>query len=386
MNNAPVSPEVARAALILSRECLKNRDSASEALARLDDGVELIALATGMYSLPMVAKHLKDLQPAWFNPQMTKQLELSFTLSHFVLRSELIAFHRRCIAPDNLEHAYIKGSALAEVFFNRPALRYARDIDVIVSRGDLPRIVNSAREAGYTILNSLDATRNLEDEAGIQAAIRYQKVISLVSPMGRHIEVHWKIDKDQGLFDELQLLRDADEVVLDGLVISTLQPVDHFIYVAYHCARHNWSKLHWLADLDAMASSPLVPHGQLLDKAESLGLKGLIDETLAFVHLSGHLEVVPPGRLGARILDRVMDILLNGDERRIEFANSQVATALPFPDLLSPSLRCRMKINRLWGRLSPQVSDYQAWPLPEQWQWVYRVTGPIGRMLRRGKS
>ena len=135
-----------------------------------------------------------------------------------------------------------------------------------------------------------------------------------------------------------------------------------------------------------MASSPLVPHGQLLDKAESLGLKGLIDETLAFVHLSGHLEVVPPGRLGARILDRVMDILLNGDERRIEFANSQVATALPFPDLLSPSLRCRMKINRLWGRLSPQVSDYQAWPLPEQWQWVYRVTGPIGRMLRRGKS
>lgn len=348
------------------------------------DGKELIDLSARVFSLPMVAKHLSYLRPAWFETSMTKELEVRYTLAHLVLKSELKKFHSLCIAPADGGHAYIKGFALANQFYDRSGMRYARDVDVLVHRKDIDGIVRRALSEDYEVLDPLHPPQMLKNQQDIRAALRYQKVINLISPRGSHIEVHWELDKDQGIFDEEQMIADGQEIDLDGFAVRTLRPIDHFIYVAYHCARHNWSSLHWLADLDAMARHPSVPKQELKSRAREMGLEGLIDETLGYLELSSDPDAAQPGGKGERILARAMEILIHGESRAREFANTQVSTAIPFPDLLAPWLRARVRRKRFWGRMQPQIADYHAWPLPDRWQWLYRVTGPAGRMLRKG--
>lgn len=381
-----ISTDVARAALLLSREYLRDEDAARAAVSLLENAEALIALSVEMFSLPMVAKHLNHLRPDWFDPSVTKPIEMQFAIGQMTLRAEQREFFEKCLKPDGHEYAFIKGIALADQFYDRPGIRFARDIDVLVKRQTAVEIVERALTEGYTLLDTVDYSKTLSDRQDIRAAHRYQQVFNLVSPKGRHIEVHLEVDKEQGIFDERQLLFKSHQIDIDGRSLKTLNPIDHFLYVAYHCARHNWSRLHWLADLAAMERSPLVDRRRLMERATEMGLGRLMDETLGFVALSADPSSASPDAPGARILDRALYILKHGEHKAVEFANSQASTALPFPDMLSPWLLRKVRVKRLWGRLKPHMSDYQSWPLPDHWQWVYWVAGPTRRVLRKRLS
>ena len=380
------SSRVVVAALILSRETLIDEAAARHAVSQLDDAKELLGFATQMYSLPMVAKHLNNLRPDWCGSEVVKEAETSFFIANLLLRTELKTFHQTCIVPTTHDYAYIKGIALAQQFYDRPNLRYARDVDVLVPRCAMKDVVERALAEGYRILDIVNLDRFLEEKQDIRAALRYLKVVSLISPKGQHIEVHGEIDKEQGIFDERQMLIDASTVAFDGIRVNTLDPVDHFIYVAYHCARHNWSKLHWLTDLDAMVRSSMISREDLFLRASEMGLRGLVEETLGFISLSANPGVVQEGELGERILAQAIDVLIHGERHALDLRNSQTTMALPFPELLSVRLRNRIQLKRLWGRLSPQFSDYHAYPVPDHWQWIYRLTGPTSRILQKMRN
>ena len=379
-----ISQDVARAALLLSREHLKDDDSARALLSRLPDGYPLISLSTQMFSLPMVAKHLTRLKPDWFNPEQTKPIEKEFVLRHMVLKAEQRAFIEDCILPFAPDYALIKGFALADQFYDQPSMRFARDIDVLVRRHSVNDVVERALAHGYALLDTVDHSKTLSDRQDIRAALRYQMVFNLLSPKGSHIEVHRKVDKEQGIFDERRLLFEAQETTFSGVTFRTLSPIDHFIYVAYHCARHNWSRLHWLADLAAMERSPLLKRGLLMERATQMGMDCLIRETLGYIELSADPDNVDADATGARIFERALEIAQHGESRAVHFANNQAATALPFPHMLSPWLLKKVRIRRFWGRMKPHMSDYHSWPLPDKWQWVYRLAGPTRRILRKG--
>lgn len=382
----PVSIAVAMAAVVLSQEHLADEVAARNIVAGLDDGVALIELATRMLSLPMVANHLRHIRPAWFKPESTRPVEVQFRLATMLLREEQNEFYEQCIAPVGCGHAFLKGVALADQFYDNPNIRFARDIDVLVGSHAVTDLVTLARTRGYNILDTVNPSNFLTNELDIRAALRYQRVVNLISPNGRCIEVHSELDKGQGIFDERRMLFASRRFASVDRSLVALDPIEHFIYVAYHCARHNWSRLHWVADLAAMARSPLINQRNLMLRAEQMGLKALIEETLGFVALSANPGAADSNAKGSRILTRVLDVLQNGDKRAMEFSNAQVSTALPFPDMLAPWLRRKVKLCRLLNRMKPHISDYHSWPLPDRWQWLYCVTGPTRRTLRKRQS
>ena len=378
-----LSTKVVTAALALSRETLTDEKAARGIVLQLDDATELINFSAKMYNLPLVVKHLNSLRPGWCDPNLVNSVETSFSVASVLSRSEQKAFHKICIEPIQTNYAYIKGFALSQQFYKRPYLRFARDIDVLVSPNALNDVVRLALSNGYRILNITSPNHFLDKEQDIRAALRYQKVINLISPKGQHIEVHSKVDKSQGIFDEQQMLVDSRTIIFEGTEIRTLQPIDHFIYVAYHCARHNWSKLHWLVDLDAMVRSQIVPESQLIERASDMGLRGLIEETLGFIALSENAEVACEGDKGAQILAQTMNVLTRGEQFVLDLEKTQTSMALPFPEFYSARLRHKIHIKRLINRMSPQFSDYSTYPLPDSWQWIYHILGPTSRLIRK---
>jgi hypothetical protein len=93
----------------------------------------------------------------------------------------------------------------------------------------------------------------------------------LVHRVTRHsVELHWQFADNPLLLDGLGALPQTQEVALfPGGVVRTLAKDDLFAYLCVHGASHSWSRLKWLADLNALVASesdaelvPLYRHAQ----------------------------------------------------------------------------------------------------------------------------
>ena len=113
----------------------------------------------------------------------------------------------------------------------------------------------------------------------------------LVGPDQVLIEVHRRLGKVSVLFDLNLALETTEEIELSGVRMQTLAKSIHFVYLCYHHARHFWSHLHWLADLDAMIRSSDFDRVQINKIADSLGIQPTIDAALDFHKLISDPEL-----------------------------------------------------------------------------------------------
>lgn len=162
----------------------------------------------------------------------------------------------------------LKGVTLAQLAYGSFKTKHARDIDLLVPPAFAPAALHVLEREGYAL--SYPAAQL--DEAQRHAVFRYAREVQL-----RHhdkrllVEMHWRPTNNPLLLQGIDAYAATQNVpLLDGGV-RTLAHEDLFAYLCVHGAQHAWSRLKWLADLNALLSASTVNLQQLYRYAESIG-------------------------------------------------------------------------------------------------------------------
>jgi hypothetical protein len=143
---------------------------------------------------------------------------------------------------------FLKGVTLNMLAYGTLALKRAVDIDLAVAAAAQPAAIAALRGSGYECL-----------EPGPEAG-----EAEILAWTGRHKHSAWRrgallVELHASLVDSPDMLRGVrldsprQEVeVTGGLSLPTLAPDELFAYLCVHGATHGWSRLKWLADVNAL--------------------------------------------------------------------------------------------------------------------------------------
>jgi hypothetical protein len=155
---------------------------------------------------------------------------------------------RRRFEAAGIDALFLKGVTLNMLAYGTLALKRAVDIDVAMAATAHPAAVAALREAGYECLEPGPEA----DEAEILAWTARHKH-SAWRRGGLLVELHASLVDSPDLLRGVSLDSPRQEVeVTGGLSLPTLAAEELFAYLCVHGATHGWSRLKWLADVNAL--------------------------------------------------------------------------------------------------------------------------------------
>lgn len=379
------------ALLFLSRAAIppQDTDHAREICVRVEDWPMLTDIAQRKFSLPFVYRNLQRLNlDETYTPMLDAMRGQVLPITFGALRvlATQRKFHSDCVAPLNLAHVYLKGPSLAARYYDDPGLRFARDIDILVSREDQEKLVHHALSCGYLILDRDELKGRQVSDRDLQALLTYKTVATLVTPDNIAIEVHRDIDKKLGLFTAQETIRRGETIPDEALRYGVMPTADLFCYVCYHNTRHIWSRLHWIADLDAIITHCSFDRNATLVRAAELGLRSNVEACLELheIATSGEASTLAKdGNRGAELAAICLKNLSGDLKLEYDLREGEELLGLPFKWMVSKDVRKRARTLTRLSRILPGYDEYEAWPLPRGLQWIYYVSKPLGILKRQ---
>jgi hypothetical protein len=280
-----------------------------------------IDTARRKFALPMAYQNLATLADTPLPEEVLATLRtLSLQATAEVLRQHAAFdwFHRNCVLPSGVSHAYFKGPALAAQFYPDPMQRFFRDVDILVPARARIALVDRMLELGCKVLHNGVSGReflSFRDATDLGDYLRVTDVPNLLTPQGLSVELHVQVDNHTLLFDTAALLNGAREVGLHQNRIRVLAETDHVVYLCYHHTRHLWSKLNWVADLAAVVTHPSTDLAAIQARARAARLDNTVAAALELHELAAtarHFSTTVENTPGRDLLRACVDGL-HGD-------------------------------------------------------------------------
>jgi hypothetical protein len=158
--------------------------------------------------------------------------------------------------------------------------------------------------------------------------LRYGREIDVARPGSNlPVELQWRAADNPTLLEGVSARSPAQEVALgDGLVVRTLASDDLFAYLCVHGAYHFWSRLKWLADLNALLAARGADLRRLYRHAQTIGAGLCAGQALLLCRSLFDLPLPPDivAELKAtRRIARLVDIALDAMTQPV-FSNKPV--------------------------------------------------------------
>ncbi len=156
----------------------------------------------------------------------------------------------RLIAAAGFPVLTVKGAALAAQAYGSIALKHAKDIDLLVLPEHAEAVIALLEGDGYSI------TFPAAELSPAQRAMltRYGKDVAMRRP-GPYpqLELHWRMFGNRALLPSITALSPSQPVALSGnVMVDTLTQPDLYAYLVTHGTGDGWSRLKWLADVNAL--------------------------------------------------------------------------------------------------------------------------------------
>lgn len=365
----------------------------AEALCRkITDWDGFLDTALRNFSLPSMRRHLasmaNDCVPQEVKAAIDDVADAS-AMRNLMLISGQSRFQEICLGPLGAEAIFFKGMNLVGKYYPDLGLRPCRDVDVLVRPDALRPIVLRAIDNGYDFVVPGQSDRPLVASSEIDAALQYRSDAILLSPEGVAIDLQTSLDKYSGIFAQEDLFSQTAPVALGGKTFQTMSPALLFNYICHHHARHVWSRLHWLSDLDAMIVAPDFDRHAVLETSDRLGHRGTIEASLEMQSLMSPVaswENSEDNWRGLKFLELSLRNL-SGDldlEKSIGFRMQ--GGEFMFDWQADQKLIRRARRRHLRKILRPTVRQYVRFPLPSWLRWLYvfpRFVHVIGRTRDR---
>lgn len=151
----------------------------------------------------------------------------------------------------------LKGAPLAQVAYGSQALKQGRDVDIAVSPARAADAFRVLEDFGYRLV--LPA-RELS-EAQRRVVVRFGNEAEFVHAHNQlRVDLHWQLAYNPALLKNIGAHSPAHPVDIPGFGCArTLRQDDHFAYLCVHGAYHRWSRLKWIADLNAFLCAEACP-------------------------------------------------------------------------------------------------------------------------------
>lgn len=162
--------------------------------------------------------------------------------------------------------AVVKGPAVAETFWPRPDMRLYVDLDIVVDRRRMRRVLDLFQDAGATLV----------DRNWPMIAEQVRGEVSLALPYGTPLDLHWHLVNDAELrrvfrFEMSELFARSSPATLGSVVAPVLDLEDTVVYLAYHMTHSGGHRLVWLKDFELVAGRPEVDWDVVAERAERYG-------------------------------------------------------------------------------------------------------------------
>lgn len=287
INTQTVSPEQTsltplevRLLLLASRPSLNaaQQQLAAQLVSQVEQWSTLTDTAGRKFVLPMVYQNLASLPDSVTPHEVMQEMRapaMRATADILRRRAAFHWFHTHCVLSCGIDYTYFKGPALAARLHPKPELRFFRDIDILVRREDQKKLLKSMLLNDCKIVYQKKII-SFSSDSSLDEFLSMQQVLSVVTPKGIVVEVHDEIDQQTSLFPTEIMLRDALEIEADGAKIKVLPDDAHITFICYHHTRHLWTKLHWLADLDAVCENPTFAREAALQYARRLKIESTV--------------------------------------------------------------------------------------------------------------
>ena len=200
-----------------------------------------------------------------------------------IFRKNLLLAAETCRLQKQLDAAGIpsvalKGVALAQLAYGSLKVKDTHDIDLLIPQDRAIAAMALLERDGYALsfpANQLSATQR-------RAVVRYSREVAFIHrDNGVFTELQWRVADNPELLKEVHAASPTQNVVVaqnvtaaDALSARTLARDDLFAYLCIHGAHHAWSRLKWLADLNAFlaAAGADVMHLHRYAQAKGAGL------------------------------------------------------------------------------------------------------------------
>ena len=173
--------------------------------------------------------------------------------------------------------AFLKGPVLSHQLHGDLGRRHSRDLDLIVAPADRNKAAALLSLLGYRAAGDLDIAAP-GDWSGRLNEWEYRHPQSRIV-----VELHWRFCPNIRLAEPLSRLATWGDVAIGGgRMLRTLTGDSLAAYLCLHGSLHAWSRLKWLADIDALmaAQGPEAPK-RLLAFADRASLARPVAQGLA---------------------------------------------------------------------------------------------------------
>lgn len=377
-----------RLLILLAKNRLTEEEKAyaSRLAGEIDDWDCILDTAGRKHSLPLMRLHLGALGGAALTAAQTALLNAAANetaLRNIALINAQKRFVERCLGDIRGDLIFLKGVNLAIEYYDDIGLRPSRDIDILVRPKDFCFAVRSALAAGYRVASSSGFFVDSEDGA-FDTLMRLEKSVSIVTPEGFTVDIVCRLDKHSGMFDLADPFRFVKTLEFSGEVLPVLEQSFLFNYVCHHHARHVWSRLHWISDLDAMVRAPSFDRNAVVALAAQFGQRGTVEASLDLCDMLGseaawsEPEAWPRG---ACFLDLCIRNLAGDLELEKRVGVFLIGGEFMFPWQAREDVVARARRSHWLTLFRPTFEEYAQFPLPRWLQGVY-VFARVWRVAR----
>ncbi len=214
---------------------------------------------------------------------------------------------------------FFKGIALAQLAYGSLSLKHGKDIDLLVLPDRAEAAMRLLEREGYALWEPAEYL----SETQLRAVVRCGMEVALVHRQRNvQVELHWRLVENPLLLEGVDAATPTQDVALSsGVSIRSFVEEDLFAYLCVHGARHAWSRLKWIADVNALIaakSSAEVVHLYRYAQAKGAGL--CAGQALILCHRLLKLKLPPAleaelygsGRL-ERLVRTAMSVMVGPD-------------------------------------------------------------------------
>ncbi|MDR7000592.1 nucleotidyltransferase family protein [Neobacillus niacini] len=289
----------------------------------------------------------------------------------------------KLFAENKVRTLFLKGPVLATALYGDVSLRTSSDIDLLIPIKMLKKVEKLIVEQGYIKDDYIESVLN-------DWKWRHHHITFFHPGKKIKLEIHWRMNPGpakEPQFDELW--KKKRKSLQNSYPIYYLGCEDLFLFLVTHGARHGWSRLRWLVDIDKLIQ-------------QSLNYKEIIKllRKYQYPHIGGQSLILTSQIFNSKVNEELLPLINDklatrlAQEALFYISNIVNLHTEPLPQKVAEYhkrhlflLRSnRQKLLFLMSFLYPFATDTETLPLPKVLHILYFPLRPILMLWRRTRS
>jgi hypothetical protein len=366
--------------LLLILEIIKyNKDVENKNLSTWTNEVDwniFLELALHHRVYPILYTQIKLIEDNLIPPNIAEKLYQYYrrnTFQMLYLSAEMEQVSRIC-SDHLIRILFLKGPVLALDLYGDISYRTSSDLDILVSIHDLQKVEELLMKSGY------------EKDDYIETILgdwkwRHHHITYYHSGKKIKIEIHWRLNPGPGKEPSFADLWERRRTTFTlKYPISYLGLEDLFLFLVCHGARHGWSRLRWLKDVDQIVRKDInwSKLTQLFKKYNSYQVGGqamILSSQLINTQLPQEIKELFSGPRPRQLAQEAIFYL----ERMVNLHSEPVPEEVEkfHKSHLLSLMSIRQRLLFFMSYLYPYSKDAETLPLPKYLHFLYFPLRPF---------